>query len=179
MNATDHIGSLPLGTRIRWSGGGDQMHERIIADWPDPLKHAEGVRVVETIISEIPHVIPARRHVEMVEARTRLVIIESPYSGDVEANVRYARACVRDSLMRGEAPIASHLLYTQPGILNDDVHEERDHGIGAGLAWLRVADLSAVYTDLGISEGMKFGIAAAEDAGVPVQFRTIEAGKSE
>ena len=40
----------------------------------------------------------------------RLVIVESPYAGDVEANEEYARQCVRDSLMRGEAPIASHLL---------------------------------------------------------------------
>ena len=34
MNATDHIGSLPLGTRIRWSGGGDQMHEGVIVETP-------------------------------------------------------------------------------------------------------------------------------------------------
>lgn len=44
----------------------------------------------------------------------RLVILESPYAGNIEKNVAYARACVRDSLSRGEAPIASHLLYTQP-----------------------------------------------------------------
>ncbi len=123
----------------------------------------------------VQHIPDLRHVVGVVETLAKLVIIESPYSGDVEANVRYARACVRDSLMRGEAPIASHLLYTQPEILNDDVHEERDHGINAGLAWLRVADLSAVYTDLEISQGMKFGIAAAEDAGVPVEYRTIEA----
>lgn len=29
------------------------------------------------------------------------------------------------SLKRGEAPIASHLLYTQPGILNDDIPDQR------------------------------------------------------
>ncbi len=34
----------------------------------------------------------------------RLVIIESPYAGAVETNVAYARAAVRDSLLRGEAP---------------------------------------------------------------------------
>jgi hypothetical protein len=28
----------------------------------------------------------------------RLVILESPYAGDVEANVAYARRCLRDSL---------------------------------------------------------------------------------
>jgi hypothetical protein len=41
-------------------------------------------------------------------------------------------------LLRGESPIASHLLYTQPGILKDDVPEERPLGIEAGLAWRSV-----------------------------------------
>ena len=55
----------------------------------------------------------------------RRVILESPYAGSVEENVAYARAAVRDSLLRGESPIASHLLYTQPGILRDGVPDER------------------------------------------------------
>ena len=46
-----------------------------------------------------------------------LVVIETPYSRDVEANTEYARACLLDSLRRGEAPIASHLLHTQ--VLDD------------------------------------------------------------
>jgi hypothetical protein len=103
----------------------------------------------------------------------RLVIVESPYAGDVEANVAYARACVRDSLLRGEAPIASHLLYTQPGILNDDDPDQRQHGIDAGLAWLRVAEASVVYIDHGISRGMEYGIAAAKNAGVRVEYRRL------
>lgn len=103
----------------------------------------------------------------------RLVIVESPYAGDVERNVAYARAAVRDSLSRGEAPIASHLLYTQPGVLNDDDPAERQLGIDAGLAWRRVAEASVVYVDLGISRGMEYGIRAAEEAGIPVERRTI------
>jgi len=103
----------------------------------------------------------------------RLVIVESPYAGDIEANVEYARAAVRDSLSRGEAPIASHLLYTQPGILKDEVPEERQWGIDAGLAWRRVADATVVYVDNGISAGMEYGIKAAKDAGLPVEFRNI------
>jgi hypothetical protein len=103
----------------------------------------------------------------------RLVIIESPYAGDIEVNTEYARRCVRDSLSRGEAPIASHLLYTQPGILRDDDPKERQWGIDAGLAWKAVANASVVYTDLGITKGMKYGIAAAKAAGIPVEYRTI------
>ena len=104
----------------------------------------------------------------------RRVIIESPYAGDVETNVRYARACVRDSLLRGEAPIASHLLYTQDGVLRDDVPEERRWGMAAGMAWVEVAEATVVYTDLGISPGMKAGTKRAYNAGVEVEYRSIE-----
>lgn len=104
----------------------------------------------------------------------RRVILESPYAGDVIANITYARRCVRGSLSRGEAPIASHLLYTQPGILLDDVPEERQLGIDAGLSWRAVADASVVYVDRGISIGMEYGIAAARAVGLPVEYRNID-----
>lgn len=103
----------------------------------------------------------------------KLVILESPFAGDVEANTKYARECVHDSLSRGEAPIASHLLYTQPGVLDDNDPKERQWGIDAGLAWKAVAHGSVVYTDLGISRGMEYGIAAATKAGISVEYRTI------
>jgi hypothetical protein len=103
----------------------------------------------------------------------KLVVLESPYAGDIGANVEYARACMRDSLGRGEAPIASHLLYTQPGILRDDEPVERAQGIAAGLAWGALADATVVYTDLGISTGMRHGIAAAEKAGRPIEYRSL------
>lgn len=104
---------------------------------------------------------------------TRLVILETPYAGDVEENLRYARACMRDCLLRGDAPFASHLLYTQPGCLDDDKPEERTLGIQSGLAWGRVAAATVVYTDRGISHGMSMGIANAHDQGRPVEYRKL------
>ncbi len=103
----------------------------------------------------------------------RLVIIESPYAGDVERNIEYARACVRHSLSLGEAPIAPHLLYTQPGILDDNISEERQWGIDAGLAWRKVTEMSVVYTDYGITQGMLYGIKAAREAEIEVIYRKI------
>lgn len=100
----------------------------------------------------------------------RMVISESPYAGDVERNVRYARSCLARRLSLGEAPFASHLLYTQPGVLDDGNALERQHGI---LAIGAREDRTVVYTDLGISTGMGQGIAAAEDAGRPVEYRTL------
>ena len=103
----------------------------------------------------------------------KLIVIESPYAGDVERNVRYCRACMHDSLKRGEAPFASHILYTQEGILDDDIQEERDWGIAAGFAWGEKAELTAVYADLGISKGMEFGIAEAHKQGRPIEYRLL------
>ncbi len=103
----------------------------------------------------------------------RRVIVESPFAGDVETNTAYARAALHDCLARGEAPIASHLLYTQPGVLNDDVPEERVWGIEAGLAWSSVAEATVVYDDLGISRGMRYGIERAEKDGRSVEYRQL------
>jgi len=110
----------------------------------------------------------------------RRVIIESPFAGDVEANIAYARACMRDCLARGEAPYASHLLFTQPGILDDDIPEERQLGIDAGLLWASAAEATVVYRDRGMSKGMLYGIQNAIKAGRPIEDRWLgEPGASE
>lgn len=81
---------------------------------------------------------------------------------------------MHDSLLHGEAPFASHLLYTQPGILNDGNIIERQWGIQAGLMWGSVADATVVYVDRGISRGMAYGIERAKKEGRPVTYRAIE-----
>lgn len=101
----------------------------------------------------------------------RRVILESPYAGDVEANVAYAKRCLADSLSRGEAPLASHLLY--PQVLDDNKKEWRLLGMTAGFAWLDVAEAIVVYIDLGISDGMLKGISAAKQAGIPIEERRL------
>lgn len=112
----------------------------------------------------------------------RLVILESPYQGKgiwpLSAlrrwrNRRYARAALRHSLMLGEAPLASHLLYTQPGVLRDDVPTERRLGIEAGLAWGYRAEATVVYIDHGISGGMATGINRAHSECRKVEYRSI------
>lgn len=108
----------------------------------------------------------------------KLVIIESPYAAESgEGRKRfdeYLRACLRDCLYRGEAPFASHALYTLPGVLDDDLAAERELGIKAGLRWGKCADLTAVYVDHGISLGMYRGIAQAIEERRPVELRSLE-----
>jgi len=103
----------------------------------------------------------------------RRVVIESPYAGDIELNLRYVRACMADCFARGEAPFASHGLYTQPGVLRDEIPEERKLGIAAGLAWRDSAEMTVVYMDLGISIGMRFGVEDADKKGRPIEYREL------
>lgn len=102
-----------------------------------------------------------------------LVILESPYAGDVKKNIAYARMCLRDSLYRGEAPIASHLLYTQEGVLDDNIPEERQMGIDAGLSWKEVAHKHVFYIDYGYSKGMLYAKEKAILSGAIIEERRI------
>lgn len=106
----------------------------------------------------------------------RRVILESPFSGTpeiIERNLRYLRACLAGALRRGEAPFASHALYTQPGVLRDEVPDERELGIEAGLVWGAVAEATVVCLDLGMSSGMERGIRRAVREGRPVELRLM------
>jgi len=132
------------------------------------------IRAGELYIGDLP--IPHSLPVALQPARRPLVIIESPYGGDVERNKAYARSCLLDSLRRGEAPIASHLLHTQ--VLEDMRPDERELGIEAGLAWYRVAEKCVVYEDRGTSGGMITGIRRAKQFGVPVEYRRLEAWRA-
>lgn len=80
---------------------------------------------------------------------------------------------MNDCFKHGEFPFASHLLYTQEGILNDDIPKERQLGIDAGLEWGKCAEKTVVYGDLGISKGMLYGIEAAKKAGRPIEYRYL------
>ena len=104
----------------------------------------------------------------------KLVVIESPFAGDTELNLAYLACCMRDSLRRDEAPIASHSLYTREGCLDDTLEAERALGIKAGFAWADKAELRAVYTNLGVSKGMEEGILHASKIGQPIQMRALD-----
>jgi hypothetical protein len=102
-----------------------------------------------------------------------LVIIETPFKGDECRNVKYLSAALIDSLHRGEAPFASHAIYTLPGVLDDNDPAERELGMVAGFAWQRVANKTVVYKDLGISSGMVKGINLALSNGLELEFRSL------
>lgn len=115
----------------------------------------------------------------------KLVIIESPYKGDVERNLRYLRSCIRDCIRRGESPYASHRMLTDA---LDDNAEGRELGIRAGLAWRRVmwidekGELQVVlpifYVDLGWSDGMREAGELYEKENISCELRSLPSDDS-
>jgi len=87
-----------------------------------------------------------------------VVLIESPYAGNPDA-LRYLACCLLDSILRGEAPIASHALYPLALPEHCEAYDGctgREIGLECRDA---VADLHprlrcVCYTDLGLSAGM-------------------------
>jgi len=84
------------------------------------------------------------------------VMIESPFAAagpaGLEMKEEYLKACIYDSLSRGEAPFASHGFYTN--YLKDTEPQERAQGIACGKAWAENADIIAFYVDQEMSPGM-------------------------
>lgn len=119
----------------------------------------------------------------IMKTKKELVMVESPYAGNgvrsVKEHIEYARKCIVDSLKRGEAPFAMHLLY--PQVLDDHNGEERALGIGCGLAWSCAAQKVIFYCDCGISRGMCIAYKRALELGqvVEVRFLTVGCGEED
>jgi hypothetical protein len=105
----------------------------------------------------------------------KLVCIESPWAGlgGGEKAASYLRDCIRDSISRGEFPIASHAIWCVAGGISDSVEANRFRGMSAGMKFIEVCDLVAVYTDHGISQGMRRAIDYAGVCGKPIVARRV------
>lgn len=100
-----------------------------------------------------------------------IVIVESPFAGDMTSNRQYAIEACADCFRRGEIPFASHLLYSQ--ILDELKPEEREQGITAGYEFWPLATKVMFYTDLGMSSGMERARKRAQELGMPIEGRLI------
>ena len=97
----------------------------------------------------------------------KLVYICSPYAGEIESNVGFAKAACHYAMRQGCAPVAVHLLY--PQFLDDAVSSEREAGIRMGLRVLAACEELWVC-GAHISSGMRQEIAEAKRLGIPVRY---------
>lgn len=108
----------------------------------------------------------------------KLIYIASPYAGDVQRNVEFAKAACRYAMTEGHTPVAVHLLY--PQFLNDNDPEQRAAGLTMGHRVLAACDEVWVCGKR-ISTGMAAEISEAEKLGIPileVSAEQIQGGSS-
>lgn len=105
----------------------------------------------------------------MSNSKRPLVYICSPYSGDVESNVKAAREYCRLAVDKGYIPVAPHLLY--PQFMDDDDPAERQLGMSFGNALMdRCAELWVCGDYLSSGMGKEFD--RASDKGMVIRFVT-------
>ena len=93
-----------------------------------------------------------------------LVYVCSPYRGETERNIAYARELTRKVLEYGYTPITPHLYLTQ--VLDDEDPRERELGLLVGQELLRHCGYILIGSRYGISNGIQQEIMIACEAGV-------------
>ena len=111
----------------------------------------------------------------MAQVLRKRVIIESPFKAETPEfqlkNMFYRQECIRDSISRGEAPFASHQMYT--AALDDNDPHQRLVGIACGHTWWYVAELIVFYIDLGFSPGMEKALERCHVLQFAIEKRSI------
>ena len=112
-----------------------------------------------------------------------VVMIESPYSGDIDRNIRYLSLCGFDAgVLHDECPYASHGWMTQhprsSNLFVSDYDEKwdvltRNQAIDMSHRIRKRCDKTVFYTDLGWSSGMKAAKKYCEKHELPYEERQL------
>ena len=96
----------------------------------------------------------------------KLIYVASPFAGDIEKNIEYAKQACRFVLNQGNAFFCPHLLYLQ--VLDDNNSEERRLGINIGKEFLSKCDELWVFGEH-VSQGKFEEIEFARGIGIPIK----------
>jgi hypothetical protein len=112
-----------------------------------------------------------------------VVMVESPYSGDIPRNIRYLQLCHIDAAKRNEIPYSSHSYMTQHPLAKDffvpDDNDKwdiltRDVAINQSQVIRWRCDMSVFYTDRGWSRGMIAARDYCQRHGLAYEERTLD-----
>lgn len=104
------------------------------------------------------------------------VYICSPYSGDVETNVKMAQDFSAYALGFGVMPIAPHLLF--PQFMDDSTPSERQQAMAFNRQIFDgCSELWVLLGERGISRGMELEIGWAEREGKAIRYFSVIDGK--
>lgn len=101
----------------------------------------------------------------------KLVYICSPYAGDVQNNVEFAKAACRYAMKQNYTPVAVHLLY--PQFLDDNDPVQRATGLSMGHRVLEACD-ELWLCGSRISTGMAMELKEVQKLGISVREISAE-----
>lgn len=114
-----------------------------------------------------------------------VVMVESPYSGDIDRNVRYLQLCMAEcGVLHNELPYASHAIMTQHSRCKNhyvsDYNKKwnvltRDYAIKVSQRMRHRCDRTVFYIDRGWSTGMKAAKLYCQTHGLPFEERQLNA----
>lgn len=99
--------------------------------------------------------------------KVKIAYICSPYAGDTERNIAYARELTLDAILEDLTPITPHLYI--PQVLPETDEGARRMGLGHAMKLLTKCDLLIVGKRYGISSGMKAEITTAKALGIDIR----------
>ena len=94
------------------------------------------------------------------------IYVASPYAGDIEKNIEFAKNACQFVMKQGHAFFCPHLLY--PSILNENNPDERQLGLDMGIAMLKNCDELWCFGER-ISQGMMAEIEEAQRLSIPTR----------
>ena len=97
----------------------------------------------------------------------KLIIVCSPYSGNILQNTYKAQEYCKYVVRQGHTPFAPHLFF--PRFLNEHNREEREIGIKLGIEILKRANELWIFGDK-VTAGMRKEIEAAREYGKPIKY---------
>lgn len=140
-------------------------------DQPGQTKETPGTMVPASIAQDAS----PEEVLRVIRQPKKAAVLITPFMAEdysrAAAVKRYGDRCVKDSIGRGEAPIASHLFYYD--VLNVRNPIERDIGLLSQLTWIGKCDIVVVYVDFGITKAMEVAINTAQLRSRKIEFRTI------
>lgn len=140
---------------------------------PGQTQVAKGVQPIKSVIQD------ARPEdaLRVTKSARMTALLVTPFMAEDPSNAskmnRYAVRATKDSLNKNEAPLASHLFFSE--VLNVKNPIERDIGLQSQLMWMRGAKVVVVYMDFGVTPAMQTVINAATQLSKRIEYRTIGA----
>jgi hypothetical protein len=115
--------------------------------------------------------------IQLMSNQRRRVVVLCPYRTSAASqhfnDEIYYRACLRDSIEAGEAPLAAPILYLASGVLSTETLSNIDLSSEIAQSWYLTADACIVYTDHDLTLEMESIISKLQKENITIEYRKL------